>query len=282
MSRDLDAARDAALAGAAVLRAQFVASGPRIATRSKSTRRDLVTAADRASETAVLDVLRRAFPGDAIIAEETAAAEGAAQASEPGRRTWIVDPLDGTVNFAHGIPAFTVAVGLVVGGEPAVGVVLAPALGEAYEAERGGGVRLNGSPVRVSPTDELRDAVVATGFAYDVEHLADDNFDNLRSVARASRGIRRFGSAALDLAWVAAGRLDGFWELHLSPWDVAAGAALVREAGGRVTDMTGGPDWLFGRHLAATNGGVHDALLARLSKPSYARNSASRGPGALP
>ena len=282
MSRDLDVARDAALAGAAILRDQFVASGPRIASTTKSTHRDLVTEADRASEAAVLAILRRACPGDSIIAEETAAVEGAAAAFEPGRRTWIVDPLDGTVNFAHGIPIFTIAVGLVVGGAPAVGVVIAPALGEAYEAERGGGARLNGTPLRVSGTADLRDAVLATGFAYDVENLADDNFDNLRSVATGARGVRRFGSAALDMAWVAAGRLDGFWELHLSPWDVAAGAALVLEAGGRVTDMTGGPDWLFGRHVAATNGGVHAGLLARLARPSFARNSAPGGPGALP
>ncbi|MCE9636619.1 MAG: inositol monophosphatase [Planctomycetes bacterium] len=265
MTRDLEIALAAAEAGAAELRARFVGSGPRIASKTKSTRRDLVTEADKASEAAVLSILRRAFPGDAIVAEETAAA------AATGRRTWIVDPLDGTVNFAHGIPIHSVSVGLVVDGEPVVGVVIAPAMGETYAAEVGAGATLNGAAIHASDTADLADAILATGFAYDIENLADQNFDNLRAVATAARGVRRLGSAALDLAWVAAGRLDGFWELHLSPWDVAGGAAVIRAAGGLVTDMTGGPDWLFGRHVAATNGPLHPALLARLARPSFVR-----------
>jgi myo-inositol-1(or 4)-monophosphatase len=154
-------------------------------------------------------------------------------------------------------------------------VVIAPALGETFEGAPGSGARLNGAPIRVSATGELPDAVLATGFAYELEKLADRNFDNVESVATAARGLRRFGSAALDLAWVAAGRLDGFWELHLNPWDVAGGAALVVAAGGTLTDMTGGPDWLFGRHLAASNGVLHPSLLARLTRPSFARKPES-------
>jgi myo-inositol-1(or 4)-monophosphatase len=222
---------------------------------------------------AVLAVLRDAFPQDAFIAEESSVLDPAMTAAValPARRTWIVDPLDGTVNFAHGIPIFSVSVGLVVAGEPTVGVVIAPAIGETFEGERGGGARLNGEPIRVSGTADLADAILATGFAYDIENLADQNFDNLRSVATAARGVRRLGSAAIDLAWVAAGRFDGFWELHLSPWDVAGAVALIREAGGLVTDLTGGADWLFGRHLAASNGALHTRLLAKLARPSFAR-----------
>jgi myo-inositol-1(or 4)-monophosphatase len=262
---DLEVALAAAAAGAKELTARYRSEGVRGNATSKGLRRDLVTDADRASEAAILEVIRRARPSDAVIAEETAAK------AAPGGRTWIVDPLDGTVNFAHGIPLFSVSVGLVVDGAPAVGVVQAPAMGELYAGAVGRGATLGGAPIRVSGTQTLADAILATGFAYDLENLADQNLDNLAAVAKKARGIRRLGSAALDLAWVAAGRLDGFWELHLSPWDVAAGAALVRAAGGRVTDMTGGDDWLFGRHIAATCGPYHDELLATLLRPSFAR-----------
>ncbi len=264
MSRDLDVALAAAALGAAELTSRYRSEGIREEAKSKGLRRDLVTDADRAAEAAILAHIRRACPDDAIVAEESAAR------AATGRRTWIVDPLDGTVNFAHGIPIFAVSIGLVVDGDPAVGVVDAPRLGEVFAGEAGGAATLNGAPIRVSSTSQLADAILATGFAYDIENLADDNLDNLGAVAKAARGVRRLGSAALDLAWVAAGRLDGFWELHLSPWDVAGGAAIVRAAGGRVTDMTGGPDWLFGRHLAATGGGFHDELLRTLRRPSFA------------
>ncbi len=265
MSEDLAVALAAAAAGAAELTARYRPSGVRENARSKGRRRDLVTDADHAAEAVILAHLRRSCPGDAIVSEESAAR------ATPGSRTWIVDPLDGTVNFAHGIPCFAVSIGLVVEGRPTVGVIHAPVLGEVHAGVADGGATLNGQAVRVSATAELADAVFATGFAYDIERLADDNLDNLAAVAKASRGIRRLGSAALDLAWVACGRLDGFWELHLSPWDVAAGGVLVRAAGGRVTDMAGGDDWLFGRHLAATNGAVHGALLGTLHVPSFAR-----------
>ena len=270
MTDDLAVALEAAAAGARELYARYRVAGVREQATTKTTRRDLVTDADRAAEDAVLRVLRAARPQDAIVAEESAAA------AAPAPRTWYVDPLDGTVNFAHGIPVFCVSVGLVVDGRPEVGVVEAPALGERYAASAASSSKptasLNGEAIRVSGTTDFRDALLATGFAYDLENLADDNLANLASVAKANRGIRRLGAAAMDLAWVAAGRLDGFWELHLSPWDVAAGAALVLAAGGTVTDMTGGGDFLLGRHLAASNGRVHSGLLARLRRPSFARN----------
>ncbi|MCG3135963.1 MAG: Fructose-1,6-bisphosphatase/inositol-1-monophosphatase [Planctomycetes bacterium] len=280
MTDDLALALEAARAGGDELMRRYRVSGIRENATTKSTRRDLVTDADRAAEAAVLGVLRGACPDDVFLAEESAnAVTGAAEASAAaarGGRVWIVDPLDGTVNFAHGIPCFAVSVGLLVGGTPSVGVVHAPALAETHAGAVGcasapGRATLNGAPVRVSATDTLPDALVATGFAYDIENLADDNLDNLVRVARAARGLRRLGSAALDLAWVACGRLDAFWELHLSPWDVAGGAALVTAAGGRVTDMTGGPDFIFGRHVLATNGRVHDEVRGVLRRPSFAR-----------
>lgn len=276
MTRDLDVARDAARAGAAELARRFRPSGARIASTTKSTRRDLVTEADRAAEDAVLAVLRAACPHDAIVAEETAAR------AAPGRRTWIVDPLDGTVNFAHGIPMFAVSVGLVEDGVPRTGVVLAPALGEEFTAGPGDAAALNGAPISVSATTEFADAIVATGFPYDVDRTADPNFDHFERAVRAARGIRRMGSAALDLAWVAAGRIDAFWEMHLQPWDVAGAAAVLLAAGGRITDMAGGGDWLYGRHLAASNGPLHPGLLACLRPPSFARKSDAPAPGALP
>lgn len=264
MIEDVDVARAAAQAGAEELTARYRVGGVRETATAKSTHRDLVTDADRAAETAVLDVIRRAFPDDAIVAEESAAH------AATGRRTWIVDPLDGTVNFAHGIPVFCVSVGLVVDGVPTVGVIDAPLLDERYEGVAGRHALLNGERIHVSDTPDLADALLATGFAYDIENLRDDNFDNLTRIAKRARGIRRLGSAALDLAWTAAGRFDAYWEIHCSAWDVAAGAALVVAAGGRVTDMTGGADFLFGRHLVASNGCVHDALLATLVRPSFA------------
>ena len=262
---DLDLALAAAAAGAAELLKRYRTEGIRDSATNKGLRRDLVTEADKASEAAILDLLRRERPGDAIIAEETAAR------AATGRRTWIVDPLDGTVNFAHGIPVFAVSIGLVVDGAPTVGVIHAPILRELFAGEAGGRATLNGAPIRVSSTAAVADAVLATGFAYDIENLADDNLATVIRVSKAARGIRRLGSAAMDLAWVAAGRLDGFWELHLSPWDVAGGAAIVRAAGGRITDLAGGEDWLFGRHLAATGGGIHDELLTLVGRPSFAK-----------
>jgi myo-inositol-1(or 4)-monophosphatase len=173
---------------------------------------------------------------------------------------WIVDPLDGTVNFVQGIPMFAVSLGYVEDGRPLAGVVHLPVLEQTFLGAPGSGAFEGDRPISVSVTPVLDSAVVATGFAYTRNEVADDNFENLRRVGLEARGIRRMGSAAIDLAYVASGRLDGFWELHLSPWDVAGGGALVEAAGGRVTDRRGGTDWLFGGHLVATNGLLHAGL----------------------
>jgi myo-inositol-1(or 4)-monophosphatase len=228
---------------------------------SRKSRRELVTEADRDSERLLLARLAEAFPDHAVVAEE--GGRGEHEAGE--RPTWFVDPLDGTTNYVQNIPFFCVSLGLVEEGRPLLGVVHAPALGQTFWGGPGQGAWEGDRPVSVSATPDLSDAILATGFAYDRDLLPDTNVDNFVRLGLRVRGMRRLGAAAIDLAYVASGRLDGFWELHLKPWDVAAGVALVRAAGGRVTDVRGGDDWLFGRHVVATNGLVHDALRAGLA-----------------
>jgi len=226
---------------------------------SKSSARDLVTEADLASERCLVERLRAAFPGHAIESEEAVR-----DAASAGPR-WFVDPLDGTVNFVHGLPPFAVSLGLFVDGEPEVAVVHAPRLGETFHAVRGGGAYLSEERLTVSATATLGDAVLATGFPYRRADPRRNNVANFTALILEVRDLRRMGSAALDLAYVAAGRLDGFWELQLSPHDVAAGALLVREAGGRVTDLDGGEGWLRDGHIVAAGPGLHPALRARLA-----------------
>jgi len=224
----------------------------------KSARRDLQTAADLASERSLVSALRAAFPDHAIEAEEEV------HDAPDGRPRWFLDPLDGTTNFVHGLPCWAVSMGLLVDGVPEAAVVHAPRLGETFTAHRGGGAFLNGVPLRVSPATELGEALLATGFPYRLGELAHDNLDNFARFFYEVRGLRRMGSAAIDLAYTAAGRFDGYWELHLAPHDVAAGALLVREAGGRVTDADGGDGWLRGGSVIAAGPALHRALLGRI------------------
>ena len=225
--------------------------------------RDVVTAADRAAEELITRRLREARPDIPVLGEE-----GARSRTEgpPGGAVWIVDPLDGTVNFVQGIPLFAVSIGLVEDGVPILGVVHCPALGQTFWGAPGSGAFEGERPISVSATPMLSDAIVATGFAYDRNDLDDDNFENLRRMVLGTRGIRRMGAAAIDLAYVASGRIDAFWELHLKPWDVAGGAALIRAAGGRVTDQRGGEDWLFGGHIVASNGMLHEDVRSSLAE----------------
>ncbi|MBU1701677.1 MAG: inositol monophosphatase [Candidatus Eisenbacteria bacterium] len=234
--------------------------------------RDLVSETDLASEAAVTRRLERERPDDGIHAEESSRRMG-----RSGRR-WVIDPLDGTTNFIHGHPMFCVSIALEAEGEGRLGVIWAPYLGELFWAEKGRGGELisirdapgEGHPVRrkklcVTETDALRDGLMATGFPYLQDERRNTNIRNFENVTLKARGIRRGGSAALDLAYVACGRFDGFWELYLNPWDVAAGTLLVREAGGRVTDVTGGEKWRDGWEVVATNGRLHDELSQCLS-----------------
>ena len=231
------------------------------AIRTKSSARDLVTEADVASERAIVALLRESFPDHAIEAEEEV---HDARGGHVGRPRWFVDPLDGTVNFVHRLPAFAVSIALYVGLQPEVAVVHLPRLDETFTATRGGGAFLNGAPIRVSPTSSLSDAILATGFPYRRNELANDNLENFNRFYLDVRDIRRMGSAAMDLAYVAAGRIDGFWELHLAPHDVAAGALLVREAGGVVCDADGGEDWLRGGHILASGRALVPAIRERV------------------
>ena len=229
------------------------------ASRKGGAARDLVSEADVASEAYLYEGIPSS---DDILGEEGSSRDTGAT------RKWIVDPLDGTINFLHGIPFWAVSIGVVDHGELSTGVVHAPALGWTFVAERGRGATLNGEPISVSATQTLGESIVATGFAYRRNELPDHNFDNFQSIGMACAGLRRLGAAAMDLALLASGRIDGFWELHLAPWDVAAAILLVREAGGTVTNFAGDDDLeklLHGRNLVASNGAVHDEIRSHLS-----------------
>lgn len=235
---------------------------------------DLVTETDRAVEAFVVERLHAAFPEHRIVAEEGDAGERDRPAEDTSW-TWYVDPLDGTTNFAHGYPHVAVSLGVAHGNDLHVGVVHDPLRGETFSATRGEGARLNGQPLRVSSTAEIGGALLATGFPYDRRRHADAYLRFVADLMKCAQGIRREGSAALDLAWVAAGRLDGFWELKLKPWDVAAGALLVEEAGGRVTDFSGAPFDPWAGQVLATNGRIHGAVAEILARRLAAESDLS-------
>lgn len=227
--------------------------------------RELVTSIDHACELHIVRRIAATWPDHAVLGEEGHGQERA------GAPRWIVDPVDGTTNYARRLPLFSVSIGLELPGEGiVVGVVHAPYLDETFWARRGGGAwfRRGAAPARrmaVSTTPRLAEAVLSTGFAYVLHETPNQNLDNWTNLTLATQALRRGGSAALDLAWVADGRFDGFWEMHLKPYDVAAGALLIREAGGRVTDMFGGEDWLDGQTFVCSNGAIHDELRAKLA-----------------
>jgi myo-inositol-1(or 4)-monophosphatase len=215
---------------------------------------DLVTEADRASERLIVERLRTHFPAHAIVAEEGGGHESASEFR------WYVDPLDGTTNFAHGFPMFNVTLGLERAGELLCGCIFDPLRQEMFSVERGAGAYLNHRRIRPSRVDRIENSLVATGFPSRKRHL-NVNVHFYYQLAMWTHGVRRAGSAALDLAYVACGRLDAFWEFGLNPWDVAAGILLVKEAGGKVSDMRGGPVALRGPHLLADNGLLHEPML---------------------
>lgn len=215
---------------------------------------DPVTDADRRSQETIFKILKKHFPDHGMLGEE-----GAPMACDK-EFCWIVDPLDGTVNFIHHIPLVCVSIGLMHKGKIISGVVHAPLMNETFVAWEGGGAWLNGKRIRVSKTRRLLHTLAVTGFPYYVHQRPEQAVRNLVNVIRSVQGIRRLGSAAIDLAYVAMGRCDVFWEEGLSAWDVAAGSLLVSEAGGKITDFNGGNDYIFGRTLLATNGVLHPPL----------------------
>lgn len=230
-------------------------------------RRDPVTEADLASQDSIVRMIKDRHPDHSILAEEAHDPE-----KPPGKRSgyvWIIDPLDGTVNFLHGIPVFAVSIALEFDGDIIAGVVYQPVTGELYHAVAGCGAHLNDRLIKVSSTAELGKAVLATGFPYIRNETEKNNLDHFCNFFLNVRGLRRMGVASLDLAFVAAGRFDGHWELHLNPWDVAAGSLLIKEAGGMVTDFDGTGDYIYSGRIVTSNSRVHREMLDVLAKGKY-------------
>lgn len=226
---------------------------------SKSAKIDLVTEVDKECETLIVEAIERERPDDAILAEEGGGSD------KPGAEwRWVIDPLDGTTNYAHGFPRFCVSIGIEQNQERQVGVVYDPLLDELYHAVRGGGAWLGERQLKVSNETRLDHALAATGFAYDIHRSEEDNLANFARMIKAARAVRRDGSAALDLCYVAAGRFDAFWEFKLHAWDVAAGILIVDEAGGRSSDANGAPPPSSGREIVCTNGHLHEEVLGLL------------------
>jgi myo-inositol-1(or 4)-monophosphatase len=260
----LDAAVEMARAAGALLREGY----GRAHQPERKGRIDLVTEYDRRSEALLLEAIARRFPGHAMLAEESGA-------SAPGERVapvrWLVDPLDGTTNFAHNYPFFCVSVAAEVDGRLVAGAVYDPVREELFAAAAGEGATLNGEPIRVSDIERVEDALLVTGFPYDVREHPERSLPLFEAFLMRAQGIRRDGSAALNLCYLAAGRFDGFWEGHLSPWDMAAGVLIVREAGGRVTDYAGEPFRLDRPQILASTGRLHEEMRVILAGARAAR-----------
>jgi len=217
---------------------------------------NIVTELDVAAEKLIVSRILEAFPTHSVLAEENH--PDAART----RFTWIIDPLDGTTNYAHGLPFFCVSIGLEIDGQVEWGVVYNPNLEEVFTARRGQGAFLNQERLQVSKVSPLGASLLATGFPYDIRTSEQNNLGYFREFALTAQAVRRVGSAALDLCYVGCGRFDGFWELKLNPWDCAAGCLVVQEGGGRVTDFSGQPSSIYGGEFVASNGIIHDEMLA--------------------
>lgn len=226
----------------------------------KSGIHDLVTDVDKTSEKMIIDRIKKEFPSHSVLAEESGGQAPADAVS------WIIDPLDGTTNYTHSYPVFCVSIGVFIKGAVRTGVIYDPSRGELFIAEEGKGACLNGQKIKVSPSGVLSESLLATGFAYDLD-CKIANLEYFRAMLESAQAVRRAGSAALDLCYVACGRFDGFWEMCLNPWDTAAGQLMVQEAGGRVTALDGGPFDMFQKGMIiATNGNIHDELMGRLNR----------------
>jgi len=254
----LDIATEAALAGGAVLQTYL---GKLEDIQEKGRPGDLVTEADKRAEVAILSVIQRHFPDHSILAEESGKS-GEAES----QFLWAIDPLDGTTNFAHQYPFYSTSIGLLIDGVPQVGVIFDPSRQELFRAAKGLGATCNRRPIRVSRASELSRSLLVTGFAYDRHETPDNNYAEFCRLTHLTQGVRRGGSAAIDLAYVACGRIDGYWERGLSPWDIAAGVAIVEEAGGKVSAYDESAFAMDSGRILATNGQIHGALSHELIK----------------
>jgi len=261
--------RQAALAAGAVLRRNYL-KPHRVTLKGVI---DPVTETDYQAQEIILAIIRQAFPDHGFLAEEgpsplPQSLQEVNEVEQAGGKSppycWIIDPLDGTVNFAHGFPMFCVSIAFEAEGRLAYGVIYDPLRDELFEARQGEGARLNGQPIRVSKTERLDAALVATGFPYDIRERLPETLARLARVLGAVQGLRRAGSAALDMCYVACGRFDGFFEENLKPWDTAAGLLMIEEAGGRITTFAGGAYDLDSPNILASNGTLHEELLGRL------------------
>ncbi len=229
--------------------------------QSKDSLNNLVTEVDKKAEEAIIEVIRAEFPEHFILSEE------AGEMSTGSEYKWIIDPIDGTVNFAHGIPICCISIGLEHNGVMKLGVVFNPFMNELFFAERGKGAFLNNRPLKVSNNDQLESACLVTGFPYRWVEVHMDPISVFERFIRMGLPVRRLGSAAIDLCWVAAGRFDGFWEYNLNPWDIAAGYLIIEEAGGRISNFNGDPYSVYDKQTLATNGKIHEDMLKIINTP---------------
>ena len=243
---------DAASQSAEVLLSYF----GNIKTIKKKGAIDLVTQADTGSEEVIIDVIRAAFPDHGIVAEES----GLHNIKSPER--WIIDPLDGTTNFAHGVPLYGVSIAFAIENEILMGIVFNPSMDELYCAVKGEGATLNGRPISVSQAEDLNDSLLVTGFPYTLREMIDPLMARFKTMLNHAQGVRRLGAAALDLCYVACGRFDGFWEQRLKPWDTAAGSLIATEAGGMVTDFSNNAFSVDMPEILVTNGKIHEQMIS--------------------
>lgn len=272
LEKFLDIATEAALAGGGILKSYL---GKLEDIQEKGSPGNLVTEADKAAEAAIVEIIQRHLPDHGLLAEESGEL-----GDTNSKYLWAIDPLDGTTNYAHQLSISSCSVGLLIDGVPQVGVVFNPFSNELFRAAKGHGATLNGQPIKVSQTTSLERSLLVTGFAYDRRETPDNNYAEFCYMCHLSRGVRRLGSVALDLCFVACGRLDGQWERALSPWDLAAGVIIVEEAGGKVTAYDGSPFQIKSGRILASNGKLHDRLSeALLNTPPLSSWPSKEGTG---
>jgi myo-inositol-1(or 4)-monophosphatase len=261
-------ARDAALEAGAFLKESV--GKVRQIERKFGQETNLVTEIDKKAEEIIINAIRKKYPDHDFLAEESGSHNKTSEVR------WIIDPLDGTLNFTHGVPLYSVSIAVEVRGEVVAGVVYEPNLGELFAAEKGKGAFLNGKRIRVSSVDNLIESMVVTGFPYTIQSNPGNAIEHFVNLLMHAQGVRRLGSAAVDLCYVACGRFEAFWEVTLSPWDMAAGVLIVEEAGGRFTDFRGAPTTIYNKQVLTSNGIVHDKVVEILAMGSEGKMITSR------